>query len=395
MQEPWSKKHKRVFKGCQFSLSNSFAQPLSMSELLELTLERGDQALIDEYNSHSLEYTPNGGSQDLKEEIAKLYGPNISAQNILVFPGGQVALQTAAMALARDGHSIAFTPGYQSTVQSPSWTTASSLTLIERKAENRWQIEIDKVRAAIRPDTKYMIINEPYNPGGIVMSKSLQQELVQLCDDNNIVLVCDEVYRLLEHDPDTTRIPAMADAYPSGGISAVTMSKPWGACGVTIGWLACANLKYMQSLIDVQYFGTACPSRASELQGIMVLRASNKILDQRIQIIRQNLKLLHEFINKYEEWFSWVEPNAGAIAFVRFKGPLTTEQLGDQLAQRGISMKPSYCFSDIVKPEIDYFRVGYGETKMPKALQALEAFVEEHKEEWSEAMNNKSKKPRT
>ena len=72
-----------------------------MSELMDLTKERGDQALIDEYNSHSLEYTPNGGSQDLKEEIAKLYGAHITAQHVLVFPGGQVALQTAAMALAK------------------------------------------------------------------------------------------------------------------------------------------------------------------------------------------------------------------------------------------------------------------------------------------------------
>ena len=56
------------------------------------------------------------------------------------------------------------------------------------------------------------------------------------------------------------------------------MSKPWGACGVTIGWLAFQDLSMKQALVDVQYFGTACPSRASELQAIMVLRASDRIL---------------------------------------------------------------------------------------------------------------------
>ena len=61
------------------------------------TQARGDHALVAEYHNHSLEYTPNGGSTDLKEEIAKMYGPKITANNILVFAGGQVALQTAAI----------------------------------------------------------------------------------------------------------------------------------------------------------------------------------------------------------------------------------------------------------------------------------------------------------
>ena len=147
-KEPWSKKHKRVFRassgGTPFSLSNSFAQPLTHKELVQLALERGDSELVEEYNDHSLAYTPNGGryvvmaykvmayklwprmhaqrrqvcsyglysygplaytpndgSLDLRNEIAtRFYGAEICADNVLVTTGGQVALQTAAMALA-------------------------------------------------------------------------------------------------------------------------------------------------------------------------------------------------------------------------------------------------------------------------------------------------------
>lgn len=95
LTEPWSKKHKRVTRagagGMTFSLSNSFAQPLTHAELVELTLARGDRALVDEYNNHSLGYTANGGSLDLRQEVAKLYGPRISAENVLIFTGAQVA----------------------------------------------------------------------------------------------------------------------------------------------------------------------------------------------------------------------------------------------------------------------------------------------------------------
>ncbi len=92
LMEPWSKKHKVVFaSGVRHSLSNSFAQPLSHAELVALTNERGDRALIDAFDSHTLGYTPNGGSVDLREEIAKLYGPAIGPENVLVFPGAQAS----------------------------------------------------------------------------------------------------------------------------------------------------------------------------------------------------------------------------------------------------------------------------------------------------------------
>ncbi len=215
------------------------------------------------------------------------------------------------------------------------------------------------------------------------MSAQLQREVIDICREHDIVILCDEVYRLLEHTDDI-RVPTMANAYERG-ISCVTMSKPWGACGVTIGWLACQDTEMVQRLIDVQYFGTACVNRASEIQARMVLRVSDAILKERRAIISKNKALLQDFIEKqHSEWFEWVRPNAGAIAFVKFKGPLTSAELGQYLAQDGISIKPAYCFVDDEEAgeAEDYFRVGFGEKKMPLALEALGEFVIRHEESW-------------
>ena len=84
-REPWSKKHKKVTAATPYSLSNSFAQPLTSGELIDLSLERGDQEIVDCYKNHALDYTPNGGSLDLRAEIASFYGPNITAENISFF----------------------------------------------------------------------------------------------------------------------------------------------------------------------------------------------------------------------------------------------------------------------------------------------------------------------
>ena len=169
------------------------------------------------------------------------------------------------------------------------------------------------------------------------------------------------------------------------GLSIVTMSKPWGACGVSIGWLAFHDLSIRQRLVDVQYFGAACPSRASELQAIMVLRASEQILAKNMAIIRRNLGLLDAFMARHADLFEWVRPTAGAIAFLRFKGPLSSSELGEQLAAAGIGIKPAYCFTDVVSRANDYFRVGYGEECFSRCLDALAAFVDSHRKKWQPA----------
>jgi hypothetical protein len=89
MNEPWSKRHKADFKGCKYSLSNSFAEPLSHAELVKYTK---DEELLRLYKEHDLTYVPNGGSMDLRQDIARvMYDSKLSAENILVFPGGKLS----------------------------------------------------------------------------------------------------------------------------------------------------------------------------------------------------------------------------------------------------------------------------------------------------------------
>jgi DNA-binding transcriptional MocR family regulator len=114
----------------------------------------------------------------------------------------------------------------------------------------------------------------------------------------------------------------------------------------------------------------------------MTLRASDQILARNLKIIRYNIKLLDQFIEKYSNFFEWIRPNAGAICYMKFKGPLSSAELGTELGKAGISIKPSYVFSADSTYDSDYFRVGFGEKKMPKALEALTQFVEENKHMW-------------
>ena len=90
---------------------------------------------------------------------------------------------------------------------------------------------------------------------------------------------------------------------------------------------------------------------------------------------------VERFLGENSDLFSYVKPTAGCVMFVEFKGPLTSTELGDALAADGISIKPSYCFTD--DDSVDqYFRIGFGEEKVPAAIEALARFVAAKRGEW-------------
>ena len=106
LKVPWSKQHKTITGGLPLSFLNSYTELLSMPELVELTRARGDHALVDAFDQHGLEYTANGGSLDLRQTIASLYGDAIGADNILVFCGGPVGLRLCAIDPRRSRHRL-------------------------------------------------------------------------------------------------------------------------------------------------------------------------------------------------------------------------------------------------------------------------------------------------
>jgi len=59
------------------------------------------------------------------------------------------------------------------------------------------------------------------------------------------------------------------------------------------------------------------------------------------------------------------------------------KSLGQEMAEAGISMKPAYCFTaGPITQENDLFRIGFGESAMPDALEALKRFLVEHRQTW-------------
>ena len=357
----------------------SSSEPLSHRELIEFAKANADEQLIELYNDHSLGYADNGGSLDLRQELATLYGHEIGAENIVVFPGAQTGMTITTQALLHPGdHAIVVTPSYQSLEEGLKYA-GSEFTRVVLSPDDNWQLNIKEVAAAIRKNTRYIVLNDPHNPSGALLKEKVKRELVILAEKNDVLIFSDEVYRLLELNSND-RSKSITEM-TSNGIALGTMAKPFGAGGMCIGWVACQDKIIVEKLLKAQHLFAVCVSRPGEIQAMMALRSRDKIIAKNLAIIYENLKLLEQYFSRNDDLFEWMPPQAGGTGFVKFKGPLSGDELAEELLEEEILVFGSAIF-DCDEKLKQYFRIGFSRRTMPAALKAFELFIEERRAQW-------------
>ena len=353
----------------KYNMTGSDAENMALGELLALASEEDRVA----FNTLSLAYTETWGAPALREEIARTYD-GIAARDVLCFAGAEEGIYTAMRVLLDpDDHAIAVTPNYQAAESIPM--SVCAVTGIPLDPENGWALDLERLKAAIRPNTKVVSINFPNNPTGRIIDRAQFDAIVDLCRRNGIWLFSDEVYRLIERDA-AKRLPQAADAYERG-ISLNVMSKAYGLPGLRIGWLACRDNELLRRFERYKHYLSICNSAPSEFLARIALKASAAILARNRAIVDSNLEVLGEFFGEFSHLFDWKLPDGGCVGFIRYKGADGVERFTDRLVQEtGVLLLPASVYrSDLNAVPVDYFRVGYGHSYVPRALDVFREWL--------------------
>ena len=238
-----------------------------------------------------LGYTETLGSPLLRREIAGLY-ETLEADDVIAVVGASEALFLLMSALVGPGdHVVALWPAYQS-LYDLARAQGAEVELVELRPEDGWALDLDRIAAAMRPETRAVIVNLPHNPTGMHVERAEFDALVELVDRHGATLVCDEVYRGLEHDP-AARLPAAADRSPRA-VSVGVLSKSYALAGLRVGWLATRDRDLMDAVAQVRDYTTLCSPAPSEVLGIIALRAAGALLERSRGIIAANLPILDD-----------------------------------------------------------------------------------------------------
>ena len=150
------------------------------------------------------QYAPMTGIPTLREAIAektlRVYGhlPDADAE-VTVTSGATEALFNAIHAVVRAGEEvIVFDPAYDS--YEPAIELAGAVAVHVPLDPRSFAVDWDRVRDAITPKTRMLIVNSPHNPSGAMFGADDIAALTDLLRDTDIVLLSDEVYEHIVFD---------------------------------------------------------------------------------------------------------------------------------------------------------------------------------------------------
>jgi methionine aminotransferase len=150
------------------------------------------------------QYAPGIGLPTLREQIAlkteRMYGRRVNADtDVTVTSGATEALFAAIAAMVRAGDEvIVFDPAYDS--YEPAIELQGAKAVHIPLTVPSFGIDWQRVRDAITPRTRMILVNSPHNPSGAVLSAADLDELAAIVRDTEIVVLSDEVYEHIVFD---------------------------------------------------------------------------------------------------------------------------------------------------------------------------------------------------
>lgn len=354
---------------CRYHMTASDMQTLSLKELLSMA-DPADRTAFEDLPLHYIEPT---GTPALRAAVAATY-QGVKPEDILAFAGAEEGIFCAMHALLeKSDHAIVVTPNYQSSEELPRALCAT--TGISLDPDKNWALDLDQMRAAIRPNTKLIAINFPHNPTGKVIDRKTFDDLVGLCRQHGIWLFSDEVYRGLERNPGL-RLPSAIEVYERG-LSLGVMSKAYGLPGLRVGWIASRDHDLLYRMERIKHYLSICNAGPSEHLAVIALKATDRILARNQALITKNLVAVDAFFADFPDLFDWQHPDGGCIAFPRYRGKDGVETFCRRLVEEaGVVLLPASLYrSELTSTPGDRFRIGFGRTYVPEGLAAMRAYL--------------------
>lgn len=230
-------------------------------------LEAARRAIADGLN----QYPPGLGFPVLREAIAthqqRFYGIAVDPEReVLVTTGATEALASTLLALVEPGDEVVtFTPHYDAYGALIALAGARHVTVPLRPPA--FDVDHDRLRAAVTDRTRVILVNDPHNPTGAVLSPATRALIVELAERHDAIIVTDEVYEHLRFDGAHVPIAAL----PGAAERTVTISsggKTFNTTGWKIGWLV-ARPELVTAVLAVKQFLTYVSG--SPFQGAIAL----------------------------------------------------------------------------------------------------------------------------
>ena len=238
------------------------------------TPERIKEAAVAALRRGQTKYTEVAGVPELRQAVcAKLKrdnGLDYEPADVLVSCGAKHTLFNIVTALIN--------PGDEVLVPSPFWVSypeqvrllGGTPVPVETREATGFDLDPERLRAAVTPRTKLVVLNSPNNPTGAVFSPEALAAVARLAVDRRLWIVSDECYESLTFEGRHVSIASLGPDVKARTLVVNTCSKAYAMTGWRIGYVA-GPREIVRAMTDVQSQVTSNPSSVAQWAAVEAL----------------------------------------------------------------------------------------------------------------------------
>ena len=189
-------------------------------------------------------------------------GRRSTADDVIVTAGAAAALFVVATALLGAGeHALIASPNYATNLETPR-ALGADVEPVELRFEDGWELDLDRIEAMLRPETRLVSLTYPHNPTGAMIDRTTLRAAGRDRRASRRAPGCSST-RPTASSPTASRCRWPPSLSPRA-ISVSSMSKTYGLPGLRIGWLACRDPELGETLLAAKEQILICGSAIDE-----------------------------------------------------------------------------------------------------------------------------------
>ena len=296
--------------------------------------------VIESLSKKPAQYTHTQGILPLRKEIAKKYlddyGVEVNPDQILVSSGSSLALYIAIRILAPAGSEVIITDPCYACYENMIRMGGAIPVRIPLRLEDRFELNLETVKASITTRTKAILINSPMNPTGTVFSRKTLAELAEL----EIPVISDEIYADLNY----LSKPHSFMEFSKNSVALNGFSKFYAMTGWRLGylivpeaWIGTAAKLHQNLMISANEF--------VQEAGLKVLQESRKTCDAMKDEFDRRRKFLLEKLTQLDLDPGY-QPDSAFYVFLHYRDQTrpSLELSMEILEKTGVALTPGVDF---------------------------------------------------
>ena len=338
---------------------------------------------VESLNNNETKYNLVPGLKILREEICKkLLEENncrYSIDEIVVTSGAKHAITNTLLAITN--------PGDEVLLPKPYWVSYSEMTkivnaipvAIETNKNNDFKLTGDLLKKYITSKTKLLILNNTSNPTGAVYTRDELLDIANVCLENNIYILADEIYEKICYVDNFVSVASLSEDIKNITITINGFAKSAAMTGVRLGYSA-SNKEIAKGICAIQGHLVSHPSLTSQYIGYGALKSCSEDIKEMVKTYKHRRNLITKKLDSINN-ISYIYPNGAFYVFIdiskiknkfKYDKSLSVEFCEAFLDKFNVAIVPGLAFGID-----DYIRISYAceENDFLEGLNRLDLFL--------------------